>query len=141
MTVLTPSHISPPFELVNQPESVVIVSMKRPLCVYFDRVMDIVSKGVVSRISSTGKKDPLVVTITGCGGSIPRCKQIARYAVRTIQQKFKHQVKSVGKEIEISQEGIEVMDFELEGGEEDIVDMSPRKVSSVTIKIKVDFFD
>ncbi len=142
MTVVQLSSLSPPIDLVNQSETVVIVSMKRPLCVYFDRVMDLVSKGVVSSIVEVpNNRYPLEIRLGGCGGSISRCKQIARYSVRAIREKFKHQVKSVEKRVDIS--GVDVLDFFVsESGEEDVVDMSPRrdrKVASVCISLIVEF--
>lgn len=89
--------MAPPVEYVRDSNSVVIVSMRRPLCVYFDRCMQIVSGRILDFQKSNQE---VTITIVGAGAAISRCQQLARYVLREVRTKYKWLVKSAGKRVE-----------------------------------------
>ena len=90
--------LPPPKHLVND-ESVVIVSTKRPICVYFNRILDLVSSNILSK-----RNKIFQIVIIGSGGAIGRCQQISRYVLREIDSRYKSIVKSTTKKSHMGQE-------------------------------------
>ena len=93
MEILRTDNLIPPKGLIQHEDSVIVVSAKRPVCIYFDKAMALASKRIIQ--ASTGSV--VEVKITGAGGAISRCEQVVRYTIQTIQDKFRHMIRSVEK--------------------------------------------
>ena len=90
------TRLVPPVDLIKKKESVVIVSNRKPPCVYVRRVLSILEKTIL--IPTEGKKNEVRRTeleLTGCGAAVNRCEQITRYVKQQLLSKYKHFVKHV----------------------------------------------
>ncbi len=129
--------LAPPKDLVNSYDSVVIVSCKRPVFVYFDRFMELLKQ----KIFKSNPGSTVEVELTGIGASIPRCEQAARYAMQQLRTTYKHLVKQVEKRKSRSQVNLNdcaVPDM-IEDEFEAILNASAvsRTVNTITITIQV----
>ena len=111
MQTLRTSTLAPPTSMVKETASVVIVSMKRPLCVYFDRLMELLSAKILAPLPPGIDYPPIEVEVVGAGAAIPRCNQVARYAVQELNKKYKHLIKSVRKMATETKAGMRVNDL------------------------------
>jgi len=136
MSVLRSADLAPPRDLATQTDSVVIVSSKRPVAVYYDRTIEL----VMAKVVAGGKGSNFDITITGAGGAISRCEQVARYTVQALKSQYKHLVKSVEKKKEISETIATDLKFpDSMGDEEDLLslDSVKRPIRTVSISIQV----
>jgi hypothetical protein len=137
MVILRADSLAPPLELIKGSDSIVVVSSKRPVCVYFNKIIDIAS----SRVFSAAKGSVVEVKLTGAGGAISRCEQVARYTVQALKSKYKHLVTSVEKEI--TRDETETTDVVFPEGdlsdEAAVLDVTSerRQVRTVTITLKI----
>jgi hypothetical protein len=69
--------------------------MKRPVAVYFEKAKDL----LFALLSDPKSRGPVEIVLTGAGGAIPRCEQVARYLVQEVKIKWKSLLKSVGKKV------------------------------------------
>lgn len=129
--------LAPPKDLVNSYDSVVIVSCKRPVCVYFDRFMELLKQ----KIFKSNPGSTVEVELTGIGASIPRCEQVARYAMQQLRTTYKHLVKQVEKRKSRSQVNLNdcALPDMIEDEFEAILNASAvsRTVNTITITIQV----
>lgn len=140
MSVLSTSRLPPPRDLVNDTEQTVIVSMKRPLCIYFDRIMELAQKRILGAVAGGKSREVIELRIVGCGGSISRCKQIGRYAQRAIKENFKHMISSVDRSTAVHAGQVEILEYNVQhGADPDVVECSPtvKNIDSVEITITV----
>ena len=94
MVLVRSGRLVPPRDLLTTSDSIVVVSNRRPVCVYFERVMEVASKKIFGHASGTS----FDIVITGAGAAISRCEQISRYLVQELKTKYKHLLKSVTKQ-------------------------------------------
>ena len=95
MATFSTGALAPPRELI-QDGNTVVVSTKRPVVVYVNRLMEM----IVSSVTSPSTPTVVEFRVAGSGAAIPRCEQVARYAVQALQGKYKHVIKSVTKRVE-----------------------------------------
>ena len=135
------SILSPPTELIEKDDSVVVVSSKRPVIVYFNKAMELVSGKILSPLPPGNSIPPLSIEFVGTGRAIPRCEQVSRYVVQEINKKYKHMIRSVEKRK--TKSTIEVSDTHVADDVEDesaIFQMTNEKRSVNRISIQIDIF-
>ena len=135
------STLSPPSELIQRKECVVIVSVKRPVIVYFEKAMELVSEKILTPLPPGISIPPVSIEIVGTGSAIQRCEQVSRYVVQEINSKFKHMIKSVEKRK--SKSVIEISDLHVGNDLDDesaIFEMTSEKRSVNRISIQIDIF-
>jgi hypothetical protein len=135
------STLSPPSELIQRKECVVIVSVKRPVIVYFEKAMEMVAEKILTPLPPGISIPPVSIEIVGTGAAIQRCEQVSRYVVQEINSKFKHMIKSVEKRK--SKSVIEISDLHVGNDLDDecaIFEMTSEKRSVNRISIQIDIF-
>lgn len=135
MVVLRTQSLVPPKELIKSQDLAIVVSSKRPVCVYYDKAIDLASQRIIS--APTGSIVDL--KITGAGGAIARCEQVARYTIQTIKDRFRHMIQSIDKTVTLGE--TEVTDLVIPDGlppDLAALDMSANKrpVRTVVITIR-----
>jgi hypothetical protein len=92
----TLSRIVPPIEKIKDKESVIVVSNKKPPCVYVTRALNLIQKSVMVPSGEKRTADrQFQLELTGCGAAINRCEQICRYIKQQLLTKYKHFIKGV----------------------------------------------
>lgn len=130
----------PPKSLVKS-DTTVIVSTKRPVVVYFDRAKEV----LYARLLDSRVEGPVEVFISGAGGAIPRCEQVARYLMQELQSKCKSIVRSAEKSVTKGTvtakefRTSEIVDDSSDDEELLALNMTSneRKISTVSIRISV----
>lgn len=74
------------------------VSMKRPLCVYFDRAMKLIQ----SELLDSNLSPEICINFVGTGSAIARCTQVARYTSQQVSKRYACLIESVDKSKKIS---------------------------------------
>lgn len=136
MSVLRSTNLAPPPDLVSGSDSVVIVSNKRPVAVYFDRTM----KLVMDKVVSGEKGSSFELTLVGAGGAISRCEQVSRYTIQALKTEYKHLVSSVEKETKKSETtatDLSIPDSMTDESDLLLLSSVKRSVRTVSISIKV----
>jgi hypothetical protein len=136
MALTRSKKLIPPMDLVSQSESVVIVSSKRPVCIYFERVQEILTE----RLFSMSPGSSFQLKLTGAGGAISRCEQLSRYTMQSLKSKFQHIVKNTSKTSELGETSTTDLNIPTdEKGELDLLSMTPvkRPVRTLTITIHI----
>jgi hypothetical protein len=93
MVIVRADSLVPPRDLIRGSDSIIVVSSKRPVCVYFDKAMDEAN----SRMFSAVRGSVVEINFAAAGGAISRCEQVARYTVQSLRTKYKHVVTNVEK--------------------------------------------
>jgi len=99
--------LPPPVDLVRAKDTIVIVSCRKPVTVFFSRAMSLVDEQVISYAKSQ-KNRTLRVELVACGGAIGRCRQIARYTAQALNDKYRHIVSKVEKSTTINKAAVVV---------------------------------
>lgn len=113
MTTLRDVSITPPRSLVEAKEATIIVSKKRPVVVYFEKAMELVTSKILAPLPPGKTYPDIEIRLVGAGGAIPRCQQVARYVVQEVRKKFKHLIKTVEKRLEATKNAVSVIDISL----------------------------
>jgi len=120
MTQLGP--LPPPVDLVKAKDTIVIVSSRKPVTVFFSRAMSLVDEQMIS-YTKTKKNKILRIELVACGGAIGRCRQIARYTTQALNDKYRHIVSKVEKSTTIKKAAVVVENplftTAADGGEEE----------------------
>ena len=139
MPSTNPRPLPPPVELVRDKQSVIIVSSRKPVAVYFSRAMSLVEKQILPDKKSkvTGA---MRIEFVACGGAISRCQQVARYVIQALNEKYRHIFSNVSKSVSFNKGIVVVNDavhVPADGEEENAFDVQQerRQVDQIRISI------
>ena len=131
--------IPPPIELVRDKETVVIVSSRKPIAVYFSRAILLVEKQILFDTKSS-KTNGLRIEFVACGGAISRCQQVARYVMQALLGKYRYLVTNLEKSQTLNKAAVLVNDAvhsAVQEEEENAFDIQQRQKHMDQIRIVI----
>ena len=139
MPSTNPRPLPPPIELVRDKQSVIIVSSRKPVAVYFSRAMSLVENQILPDKKSKASS-VMRLEFVACGGAISRCQQVSRYVTQALVDKYRHICSNVSKSVSLSKGTVVVNDsvhIHADGEEENAFDVQQERKQVDQIRISI----